>query len=144
MRVLLDTNVMLDFLADRAPFAEAATGIISLAEEGKVEAFVAAHTITTLFYLLARDLGSEVARFALLDIFDLVDVVAVDRQRLLQALAMDCEDFEDAVQAVCAMAVEADYLVTRNPGDFPPIAPEVVLPEPFLVLYRQLPEEPTP
>ncbi len=135
MKVFLDTNVVLDFLSDRAPFADAAAGIFTLAERGRIQAFVAAHTITTIFYLLARETGAETARFALLDLFELVGIVTVDRQRLLQALAMDCEDFEDALQAVCAMGIEADYLVTRNPRDFPPLPTRVILPEPFLALH---------
>jgi len=137
VKVFLDTNVVLDFLADRVPFAEAAAGILALAERGRLQAFVAAHTITTICYLISRDAGVEVARFALLDLFDLVEVVPVDRQRLLQALAMGGDDFEDAVQAVCAMVVEADFLVTRNPQDFPPITTEVILPEPFLAQYQE-------
>ncbi len=135
MKVLLDVNVVLDCLADREPFSGPAAGILVLAEQGSVRAYVAAHTVTTLFYLLARDLGAEVATFAVLDILDLVDVVTVDRKRMLQALAMDCEDFEDALQAACAIAIEADYLVTRDPSGFPPLAAEVILPEPFLVLH---------
>lgn len=137
MRAFLDTNVVLDFLADRAPFAQAAADIFSLSERGEIEIHVAAHTVTTVFHLLRRDLGSDVARLALMDLFQLVEIVTVDRQRLLQALAMDIEDYEDALQAVCAMLIEAEFLVTRNPRDFPPIGIEVILPEPFLARIRE-------
>jgi predicted nucleic acid-binding protein len=128
MRLFLDTNVVLDVLADRKPFADDAAFVLSVVEVEEAEGFIAAHTATTLFYLLERDLGLRKARSALADLLKLVTVVPVDHDRLLHAMAMNWKDFEDAVQAACAAKAEVDYFVTRNPSDFSESNLEVITP----------------
>ena len=128
MKLFLDTNVILDVLADRSPFADEAARVLSAIERGDAEGFIAAHTVTTLFYLLQRSLGLRKAKRALADLLKLLEVVPVDHDRLLQALAMNWKDFEDAVQAACAAKAEVDYLVTRNPSDFSGSDLDVVTP----------------
>ena len=128
MKLFFDTNVLLDVLADRAPFADDAAFVLSAVEREEAKGFIAAHTVTTLFYLLQRALGLKKAKRAVADVLKLVDVVPVDHDRLLQALAMNWKDFEDAVQAACAAKAEVDYLVTRNPADFATSDIEVVTP----------------
>ena len=128
MRVLIDVNVLLDVLADRSPFADDAVTILSAAERGQLEGFVAAHTVTTLYFLLNREVGRARTRKAIADLLRLVTVVPVDQDRLLQALSMKWPDFEDAVQAACGSKAEVDYLVTRNQGDFKRATLEVISP----------------
>ncbi len=138
MRLFLDTNVVLDVLADRKPYSDDAAFVLSVVEEGKAEGFIAAHTATTIFYLLQRDVGQRKAKSALADLLKLLEVVPVDRERLLYAMAMNWKDFEDAVQAACAVEAEVDHLVTRNPGDFAKSDLDVVTPaELVAVLSRR-------
>lgn len=118
MKVLLDTNVLLDVLADRQPHFENSAAVLSLVEKKAIRGFIAAHTATTLHYLLERELGSKKASRALAALLRIVDVVAVDEDRLIHALAMGWGDFEDAVQAACAEKAQVDFLVTRNEDDF--------------------------
>lgn len=118
MRVFLDANVVLDVLAQREPFFSDSVQVLSLVESGGVEGLIAAHTVTTLFYLLNREVGAERARLSLLDLLRIVEVVSVDQDRILQAFAMKRLDFEDALQAACAMKKEADYLLTRDRRGF--------------------------
>ena len=118
LRLLLDTNVVLDVLAARAPWYQDAAMLLSAIEEGRATGAVAVHAITTLHYLLARSLGRAPTLAALARLTKLLDVVAVDQAVVLEAMAMGLRDLEDAVQAVCALRVEADYLVTRNAKDF--------------------------
>jgi predicted nucleic acid-binding protein len=118
VKVFLDTNVLLDVLANREPFAEDAARILSRVESEEIEGVIAAHTATTLFYLLDKELGTRRASRALADVLRLVQVAPVDEDRLLHALAMQWDDFEDAVQAACAEKAEVDFLVTRNEADF--------------------------
>lgn len=117
-RVLLDINVILDVLANRAPFAADAEALLRHVEAGAVEGLVAAHTITTLHFLLAKHMGKTKGRRVLTDLMQLVEVVPVDEDRLRHALGLDWADFEDAVQASCAEKAEADYLVTRDKKGF--------------------------
>jgi len=136
LKLLIDTNVILDVLADREPFADESAAILSLIELKAVSGFVAAHTVTTIFYLLQKELGLKRARRASMDLLKIVEVVPVDHDRLLQALAMNWKDFKDAVQAACAAKIHADYLITRNREDFARAEVAVRSPAEFLALYQ--------
>jgi len=111
-------NVVLDVLADRDPWAEHSSRVLELVEAGRAEGFVAAHTVTTLHYLVAKHGGRELATATVRKLLRVLGVVPVNEDRLLHALDLGLEDFEDAVQAVCAEKIRADVLVTRNADDF--------------------------
>lgn len=131
-RILYDINVILDVLADRQPHANASAACLGLAERGRVEGVLAAHTVTTLHYLLERDAGTAGARRALSALLGFLAVEPVDAARLRQALAMEWADFEDAVQAVCAETTGADYLVTRDRSGFRGASVRVLGPAEFV------------
>lgn len=127
-RLLLDTNVVLDVLARRDPWFHEAALLLSAVEAGQATAAVAAHTVTTLHYLLVKALGREATIATLVRLTSLVDVVAVDRAVILEAIALDLRDLEDAVQAVCALRIGADYLVTRDARDYERAGVAIVTP----------------
>ncbi|MFV1989026.1 MAG: PIN domain-containing protein [Gemmatimonadota bacterium] len=133
-RVLIDINVVLDVLADREPFADESAAVLAQVEAGNLEGLLAAHTITTLHFLLARHLGKSRTRKVLTDLLHLVDIVPVDEDRIRHALSANWSDFEDAVQAACAEKAEATYLVTRNKRDFKKSAVTPVTPAELLAL----------
>ncbi len=133
-RALLDVNVVLDVLANRAPFADEAAAVLQLVEGGILEGLIAAHTVTTLHYLLARHLGKASAKKVLVDLLHLTRVVAVDEDRIRHSLAMDWADFEDAVQAACAESAQAEFLVTRDKKGFKKSAVRVVTPAELLAI----------
>ena len=117
-RLFFDIDVLLDILADRSPFAPDSAKVLALVERGAAVGFVAAHSITTLHYLLRRELPARRSRRLLLDMMRLLSVVPVDQDRLLQGFALGWGDFEDAVQAACAAKADVDYLVTRDRKGF--------------------------
>lgn len=135
MRIFLDANVVLDVLADRAPFADDSARVLARVETGAATGLVAAHTVTTLFCLLDRRLGRPEARAAIRTLLRLLEVVPVDEDRLLQALDLSLGDFEDAVQAACAEKAEADVLITRNARDFEGANLEIASPSEFLAAH---------
>jgi predicted nucleic acid-binding protein len=137
MKVFLDTNVILDVLAGRKPFVTDARAVLSQVEAGRAEGFIAAHSVTTLFYLLRRGLGKKTARRVLLDLFRVVRIVSVDEDRIFQALGMEWEEFEDAVQACCAANIEADVLLTRDRDGFRRSPVPVLSPAEFLALHGE-------
>lgn len=92
--------------------------LLSAVEAGRAEGHVAAHTITTSHYIVAREKGREVAARAITDVLRIVGVVPVGSADFQQALVSGISDFEDAVQAAAALQISADYLVTRNTKDF--------------------------
>lgn len=118
MKLLLDINVVLDALLGRAPWAAEAALLLSRVEAGHAEAYVAGHTITTIHYLLAKQLGVKKAATALSDLLRIVSVVPLADADFQQALVPGIDDFEDAVQAAAALQVGASFIVTRNQKDF--------------------------
>ena len=118
LTVLLDLNVVLDVLQKRQPHYEASAKVWAAVEEGRLAGSVAAHSVTTLFYLLSRHLDWAEAVSAVRDLIAVFSVAKVDDGVIRQALSYGWKDFEDAVQMAAAAGREADFLVTRNPKDF--------------------------
>lgn len=118
MRVLFDTNVLLDVLLRREPEAEVAARLLSLADVGRIEGIIAATTVTTIFYLATKSLGSKAAKSALREVLAVFDVATVDRDVLSNAMDLEFGDFEDAVLHEAARKADATAIVTRDGRGF--------------------------
>lgn len=134
MKLFFDTNVILDVLAARDPWAADSGAALSLAERGAAEGFIAVHAVATLHYLLGKHLDRGRASGALHDLLRLVTVAPASHSSVLEALSLGWTDFEDALQAVGAREVGADYLVTRNASDYGELQIPVVAPGELLAL----------
>ena len=132
MRVLFDTNVVLDVLLAREPHFGSAARLMSLVDAGRIEGVVSATTITTIHYIATKSIGREAAGRYLRDLLAIFDVAAVDRDVLLDALALDFADYEDAVLHEAARASEAVAIVTRNIPDFGKATVPVLTPQELL------------
>ncbi len=118
MRVLIDTNVLLDVLCGREGFAQAAAVVFKLCETGRIEGFVSAVSVPNIMYILRKELNAEKTAdiLKMLNlIFRIADLKAGD---LTEAAALKFPDYEDALQYVCAKRIGAEYIVTRNEKDF--------------------------
>lgn len=103
----------------REPWAAEAALLFSAIQQGRAEGYLAGHTIPTIYYIVRENQKDRAAASAAVSkLLRIFDVVATDRADFQQALGLDFADFEDAVQAACAMKISADYVVTRNPKDF--------------------------
>ncbi len=118
MRLLLDTNVLLDLALARLPWAHDAAALLGMIERQQIEGYVASHALTTVYYVVARARDRRVAAGATADLLRLLRVVPLETADFQQALALGIPDFEDAVHAVAGLKVGADYIVTRNERDF--------------------------
>ena len=118
LKILIDLNVILDVLQRREPFYDMSARVLAVAERGMVEGWVAAHSLTTLFHLVARYQSAEQARVALTDLLIFLSVAAVDHMVIEQALNLPYPDFEDAVQMMAAVRSGVRYLITRNVRDY--------------------------
>ncbi|MEO5511203.1 MAG: PIN domain-containing protein [Longimicrobiales bacterium] len=136
MKLFFDVNVILDVLTSREPWVAESAATLSLLDGDDVQGFIAAHTVTTLHYLTGRHLDRQRANAAMLDLLNMFRIVPVEKNTLLQALSITAPDFEDAVQAVCAMNIGADYLITRNARDFHSLGLQALSPAEFLALFR--------
>jgi predicted nucleic acid-binding protein len=118
VKLLFDTNVLLDVVLERIPWASEAALLLDAVERGKAKGYVASHSITTLYYVIARARTRQIAATAVSDLLRLLTAVPLETADFHHALVLALEDFEDAVQAVACLKVGADYLVTRNERDF--------------------------
>jgi len=132
VRVLFDTNVVLDVLLDREPHAEDATRLLSLVDQGGSDGVVCATTVTTIHYLAARAVGHTEASRHVADLLALFDVAPVDGRVLRSALGAAFSDFEDAVLHEAAVACGASAIVTRNGKDFGAASLAVLAPSELL------------
>lgn len=131
--VLIDTNIFIDVLQDRIPFTDNSQSVVALVVQKKIKGAVAAHSITNLWYILRKTHSDEERRNYLLSLFELFDVVSMDKNRLVAALEnSNFKDFEDCLQDECAYAINADYIITRNAKDFESSMVKALTPEEFL------------
>jgi len=118
MKVLIDTNVILDWWLDRRPFAQDAQIILSAAESGDLEGSLCATSVTTLHYLAAKSTGSAQGRKVIETLLKFLEIAPVHRAVLTQALESPMADYEDAVLAFAAKESGADAIVTRDKHGF--------------------------
>lgn len=135
MKLLIDTNVVLDVLQRREPYVRDSALMWKLCETERAEGFVSALTIANLFYIMRKDLNGEKIEGILQMlplIFQLTELRPAD---LIQAGKMRWKDFEDAVQYATAQRIHADYIITRNIRDFQKSEIPAVTPEEFLTRF---------
>ena len=126
MRVLLDTNIILDHLLEREPFVGDAKALLEKIESKQIEGFVTATTVTDIFYIAKKSKGAALSKQYIRELLTLVEVSAVNRGILEAALASNSDDFEDAVQLACAVSEGLDAIVTRNMQGFLDAAVEIL------------------
>lgn len=129
MNVLFDTNVVLDALLDREPWAEPAVSLFDRVEAGGLIGHLGATTVTTIHYIARRSVGAVAAHEMMTDLLRLFEVALVNRAVLEGALALDFEDFEDAVLHEAGRFAGARAIVTRDPSGFSAAALRVYAPD---------------
>ena len=117
-RILLDTNVVLDVLLDRQPYVDASAAVWATVETGVSEGMLAAHAVTTIHYLVRKEMGSSKARRITSAILSVFGIAAVDGAVVQEALQLPFSDFEDAVTAAAARLAGCEFIVTRDPKGF--------------------------
>ena len=147
MKLLIDTNVVLDVLLRREPFSKTAAEVLNLTQRDDVREYVSASAITDIYYIANKQLKDRAAVRDLLErLLKIVSVAAVSEQEIRNALNLTWADFEDSVQYSVALLNEMDGIVTRNPDDYQEANMRIWLPEQTLELsqstnheYRAIP-----
>lgn len=134
-RILLDINVILDVLLDRQPFVQASSAVWNAVEQGVSEGMLSAHAVTTIHYLIRREVGNAKAKLILGTILRVFGVAAINGAVLQEALQLPCPDFEDAVSSAAARGTNCDFIVTRDPKGFRGSLVRVATPEAVLPLF---------
>ncbi len=133
--ILLDTNIILDFLIHREPYYDNANAIMTLCAHKEVYGYIAFHSISNLFYILRKYVNEEQRRQLLKDLCNILTIAAANHAEVQKAIEQSIfKDFEDCLQDKCALSVHADYIITRNIKDFTESETKAILPSDFLQL----------
>jgi predicted nucleic acid-binding protein len=118
MKILIDTNIILDVLLGREPFVEKSVRVFEYAEKGRVEAFITSNSVADIVYILRKAYSIEAIRDKLLIMFGFIKIISVTANDIINALKMDVPDFEDAIIMQCAKQSNLDLILTRHKKDF--------------------------
>ena len=134
-KILIDTNVLIDYILEREPFFDDAMRVISSCIDGSVKGYIAAHSISNMFFILRKDFTIKERREILSNLCTIFEVEGIDKSKLMLALSNEkFSDFEDCLQMERAKRRGVDYIVTRNIADFTSSEIEAVLPSEYLKL----------
>jgi predicted nucleic acid-binding protein len=118
IKVFIDTDVIIDFLADRKPFSESAAILFNRIEKKEIEGFTSSQSISNLYYILRKYDSQRNVIQALSDLISLIGILPVGHEVIQKALQSDFTDFEDGIQNFCAETEKMDVIVTRNIRDY--------------------------
>ena len=136
MKLLIDTNVVLDVLLRREPFFRTAAEVLNLTQLDEVREYVSASTITDIYYIANKQMKDrDAVRDLLKRLLMVVSVAAVSEREIQNALNLAWGDFEDSVQYSVALLNKMDGIVTRNPSDYQEANMRIWLPEQALELF---------
>ena len=136
MKLLIDTNVVLDVLLRREPFSKTAAEVLNLTQRDDVQEYVSASAITDIYYIANKQMKDrDAVRNLLKRLLMVVSVAAVSEREIQNALNLAWGDFEDSVQYSVALLNEMDGIVTRNPSDYQEANMRIWLPEQALELF---------
>jgi predicted nucleic acid-binding protein len=138
VKILFDTNVILDVLLEREPYADIATKLISMVEKNKLKGFLGATTITTIFYLASKVAGKKKAKSEVNKLLSLFKIAPINQTVLKEAVNLPFTDFEDAVLHEAAKQIGLHGIVTRNTKDFKKVSISVYTPEELLKMIKSI------
>lgn len=137
MKLLIDTNIVLDVILERQPFYSNSIEVLGLAKRDDVEEYISASAVTDIYYLIYRQLKDKgFAKELLKELFKIVSVASVTEQEIRKAMELEWKDFEDSVQYSVALLQEMNGIITRNPSDYGESEIPVWLPERVLELIN--------
>ena len=135
MRLMIDTNILLDVLMHQDPFFDNSKAVLKLCEDRVVNGFISASAITDLFYITRKALGSVEDTYRVIsNVLNIVRILTVTNDDVLSAFQIKAKDFEDCLMATCAKSNQRDGIVTRNTKDFNGFGITLYTPEELLLL----------
>ena len=138
MKILIDTNVVIDVMTSREPWKESAEKIFIMAANNIVDMYITASSATDIYYLIRKHIHSvDAAKQILNKLYSLVSILDVKEEDCLQALSSSIPDYEDAVIEQVANRSDMECIVTRNQKDFTAGTMKIYLPDEFIELMKQ-------
>lgn len=138
MKILADTNVIIDALTSREPWNESAEKIFLMAANHTIEMYITASSATDIYYLIRKYMHqTQKAKAVLERLFSLTGILEVTANDCLEALVSSIGDYEDAVMEKVASRNDMNYIVTRNIKDYQGGNTKIILPDDFVKLMEQ-------
>lgn len=137
MKVFLDTNVVVDFCAERKDFFPSAVKIIDMGIVGDIVLAASSLTFINVAYIMRKGYDKEVVMRKLGELADLFEITEIDGDVIRQSIDKKAKDFEDCVQCFSAMTADADLIVTRNVNDFKDLPLPVMMPDDFIAACQK-------
>lgn len=132
-KVFVDSNVVLDFFMDRMPFANSASELFELAENGELEIFLSALSLNNIYYISRKYLGHKQAIEVIVSLTEMTQVVGTTKSEIIQALKNNFKDFEDSIQYSTALTINGiEAILTRNIKDYTASQIAVFTPDDYL------------
>lgn len=138
MKIVFDTNIVLDVLLEREPFASLSINLFNAVEQQVIQGYLCATTITTIDYLLSKSLGKVSAKLAINRLLDLFAIAEVNDVILKAAINSNFSDFEDAVLYHSGVYASVDGFLTRNSKDFKTASLPIYSPTELLSIIQQI------
>ena len=119
MNLFIDTNILIDLVANRKPFSNWAFEIFKDQKKGRWKLITSSSTMLTTFYIMEKQIGSKKAKQAIKVLLSRIEIHPIRKEQLLTSLTTKFKDYEDAVQHECAMSYKRiKYIITRNKKDY--------------------------
>jgi predicted nucleic acid-binding protein len=134
MRILLDTNIILDIALGREPHFTDSASLFKKIDNKLIYGFVTATTITDIYYIARKEKGHQITINFISSLIEIVDVIGIDREVIIESLKSNIYDFEDAIQSVASQFNNINYIITRNQKDFVNSKVKAITPKEFLIL----------
>lgn len=138
MKILIDTNIVIDALTSREPWNESAEKIFLMAANNIIEMYIMASSATDIYYLIRKHLhNTKTARQIMGKLYSLTGILEVKEEDLVEALASPITDYEDAVVEQVARRSDMECIITRNQKDYEAGPTKIYLPEDFIRFMEQ-------
>ncbi len=132
MKVLIDTNIILDVLCNRSGFAGDAKKVFKLCEVNKADGYISALSIPNIVYIMRKELDAQKTADILKKLSIIFTIADLKGSDVIKATKIGFNDYEDALQSICASRIKADYIITRNIKDFNKSKVMAIKPSEFL------------
>ncbi|GCA92536.1 type II toxin-antitoxin system VapC family toxin [Microcystis aeruginosa] len=129
MKILIDTNIIIDNALEREPFWNASEQVLSLIEKGTIAGYISASTFSDLYYIIRKARGRDWTLTYLKQLITFFQIATVNQDAIIMAFTTNFQDFEDSIQYSTAVVNKLDAIITRNPQDFPIVTPRIITPE---------------
>ena len=129
MKILIDTNIIIDNALEREPFWNASEQVLSLIEKGTIAGYISASTFSDLSYIIRKARGRDWTLTYLKQLITFCQIATVNQAAIIMAFTTNFQDFEDSIQYSTSVVNKLDAIITRNTQDFPIVTPRIITPE---------------